>query len=180
MKWIVPLMLLLLSSCAKEQFTVSSLSLSTDSGIHIQSSGRVDRNEKMKLSASFDRAADYSFRLVSPDGDLVWEGSMSGESADIDITPGATFPEGSYKALFYSSEGTEYSTEIVYHGIPEYAFYTEKGLSAPSYTEEFSADAVRIGYGRRERGWKPSENASYSLIEAEDGWNSTVHVRQDF
>ncbi len=93
-------LLLILVSCAAEEFTVSSLSLTEDDG-------------DAYISAVFsDPESIYSFRITSPDGDLVWEGAFSGDGEEkkseaLEITPGASFPVGEYSLILYSDNGTE-------------------------------------------------------------------------
>ncbi len=101
MRRLLPLFIvLLLFSCASEEFTVSSLSFSQS-------------GDDAVLHASFsDPDMSYTFRLVSPDGDLSWEGSFRGEEEDkisenLELTPGASFPEGEYSIIIYSDKGSE-------------------------------------------------------------------------
>lgn len=174
------LLLCLLLSCQKEQFTVSSLSLSSDSEILVNADGSYAVNEKVMLKGSIEgRGEDsYSFRLTSPDGDLAWEDSFEG-FAELELTPGALFPEGGYKLVLYSTNGTEYSGTVIYHGIPEVAWYGPDGLTRESYAEESDADGVLLDSGMKSKGSQPGEAAAVSRTRAEDGWGSTVSLTQE-
>lgn len=171
----------LLLSCSKEQFNVSSLSLTSDTTVYIKADGTKVSDTTLVFKGRVHGPDDerYSFRLTSPDGDLSWEAEMLPEQ-ELELTPGAYFPEGSYSLIVYSSNGTEYSGEVIYHGIPEYAYYTDSGLSRDSYTEEFTKNGQRVAFGRRDKGYQPSYYAETTLIKGEDGWGSTVTLTQDF
>lgn len=106
MRLIISLFLILsLSSCASEEFSVSSLSMNTE-------------GEDMFINAEFSPSdSTYTFRLVSPDGDLVWEGGFLGsdsekKSEELELTAGATFPEGLYSIIIYSDKGNEITDTI--------------------------------------------------------------------
>ena len=63
-------LMLLLFSCSKEEFSVSSLSLHSNDSISIEE-GRERRDSVLILSASLsDEDASYSFRAVSPASEL--------------------------------------------------------------------------------------------------------------
>ena len=115
-------LMLLLFSCSKEEFSVASLSLHSNDSISIEE-GRERRDSVLILSASLsDEDASYSFRAVSPDGDLSWEGPFDGSGvrrAELEITPGASFPEGTYSIIIYSDKGTEYSGSMEYTALAD-------------------------------------------------------------
>lgn len=109
-------LLSLIVSCSSEDFTLSSVSLSRN----IDMTGDVKKEEAV---LSFDIVSNessetgYTFLLVSPSGDLRWEGGVtkSGEKCSLDtlsITPGASFEEGIYTLYVYSSSGSEGEKEI--------------------------------------------------------------------
>ena len=59
----------------------------------------------------------YTFLLVSPSGDLRWEGKVdkSGGGYSVDtlaITPGASFESGTYTLYVYSSDGGEVAASL--------------------------------------------------------------------
>ena len=180
---IILMILLLLFSCSKEEFSVSSLSLRSDSLITI-ADGKTTRDETLTLSASFsDDEAVYTFRVVSPDEDLVWEGTMDGSGvreAGLELTPGASFPEGSYSVIFYSDKGTVYSGSAEYSGSRnEYPHYGPEGLTMSAETEERDVSGILVGRGRREKGYVPSPYASSSIIRAKDRQGNTMEIHDD-
>lgn len=109
MRGLIVILLLFLSSCAAEEFEVSSASL-----VSISS----DESRHLELSASFsDPDSSYTYRLSSPDSDLVWEGAMTGDGSDktsdeILLTSGASFPKGEYSVIFYSDNGTDLTVPV--------------------------------------------------------------------
>lgn len=174
------IVLTLLLSCAKEQFAVDALSVTSDSLIHINADGTRETESKVVLKAEVEGAADesFSFRLTSPDGDLSWESELFYEQ-ELELTPGALFPEGTYDIIIYSSNGTEYTGTVSYHGIPDCPYYSEEGLTRDSYTEEFTKGGQRVAFGKRSKGYQPSYYAETTIIKVEDGWGSTVTLTQD-
>ena len=107
MRFLLILVLVFFSSCHAEEFSVSSASLSYDSAADAHT---------LETAVS-QEGNTYTYRLTSPDGDLRWEGAMTGEgdvrfSDSILITPGAAFPEGSYHLILYSDSGSEVSLDI--------------------------------------------------------------------
>ena len=105
---------LFLFSCAKESFVVDDCSLKRSVDIVLDQNGSLSNyKESLQLSAHFSQDdLSYSFQIKSPDGDLVWEGEIEKDSAELGITPGATFPIGDYHAIFYGDNGTESTVEI--------------------------------------------------------------------
>ena len=107
-------LVLLLFSCAKESFDISSCTLKRDSEVAISTSGTIlAYKEKLVLSASFsNNEINYSFQIKSPDNDLAWEGDYRDGGIILGITAGAMLPSGDYHAIFYGDNGTEKSLEI--------------------------------------------------------------------
>ena len=113
--------MLLFSACAEEEFTLSGLSIAMERKASSDASGLTDENAVLRISAEVSQPGSiYTYRLVSPDGDLVWEGAMNAveEGSDIlvsdpaEITAGALFPEGEYSLIIYSDSGTEVSDTV--------------------------------------------------------------------
>ena len=177
---LLALSLLLLFSCSKEEFSVISLSLSSETAVYIDKDGGRETDEKVFLDGVLEGNEDdsYSFRLSSPDGDLVWEDDFNPPVA-IELTPGAVFPLGAYSITVYSTNGTEYSGTVGYHGIPDVAYYTEEGLSKAAFTVELTEDGLETSSGMKDRGSKPSSDAARIVIEEKDGWGSSVTLTQD-
>ena len=106
-------MAIILFSCEKKSFVVDDYSLKRDVDISLDRNGSLTSyNEKLVLSVSFSPSDQgYSFIIKSPDYDLSWESDIAGIS-ELGITKGASFPSGSYHAIFYSDRGTETSLDI--------------------------------------------------------------------
>ena len=157
MKRLFPLfaLFLLLASCSEEAFDVSSLSLRGNIGITI--SDTVEREESLVLSAAFsDLDESYTFRAVSPDGILVWEGTMSGSDilrADIEITPGASFPAGEYSILFYSTN---------------------------AYVREYDGEGILLREGEREKGYMLPDDTESATLSTVDRFGNSISVSQSF
>ena len=111
MKRILPSLLLslLLFSCSRSSFTLSSSRL-------------MEGKEGLTVSVNTEGEGEdeeFSFILVSPDSDLKWEGKLRGKegsfySDELLITPGASFPKGEYELIVSSSKGTDVSEKVVY------------------------------------------------------------------
>ena len=176
------LLTLLLFSCSKEEFTVSSLSLRAESSITIED-GRVRNASSIVLSAALsDEDAVYTFRIVSPDGDLVWSGPFDGSGVrrvELELTPGASFPEGQYSIVIYSDKGTDYSGTLEYRTEAEYPYYGPDGLTMDAYTVEYDANGLIVGKGLRSRGYKPTAYAVRSEIEREDRYGNSLEIHDD-
>lgn len=172
----------MLCSCNQEQFDVSSLSLVSDSEIVLPLDGNARRKEKLVLSAAFSLDEDqYSYKVISPEGELVWEGNFEGSgirSAELEITDGARFPQGIYSYIFYSDQGTELSGDIEYKADESYPYYTPQGLSASSYVEEFDADGRRVAYGNKNAGEGFSEFASTASFDYIDRYGNRYSITQ--
>ncbi len=183
---LLPLILaMLFSSCAQEEFTVSSLSLRRALDVTAEGSDVIAEDVSLTLSASFsDPDESYTFRLVSPDGGLWWEGSLSGSdilsSDSLELTPGASFPEGDYSVLFYSTNGTELNTAVSYHADRDYPLFIDGILSAPAYVSEFLADGTIAAEGERGDGYEAAADIARAVISCTDRYGNSVSVSQSF
>ena len=175
-------LMLLLFSCSKEEFSVSSLSLHSNDSISIEE-GRERRDSVLILSASLsDEDASYSFRAVSPDGDLSWEGPFDGSGvrrAELEITPGASFPEGTYSIIIYSDKGTEYSGSMEYRADDGYPYFGTDGLTMDAYAVESDINGLVVGRGSRKSGYRPSPYASDAVIALTDRYGNSIEVNDD-
>ena len=185
MRKLLPLiaLMLLLFSCSKEEFSVSSLSLHSNDSISIEE-GRAHRDSVLVLSASLsdDDDASYSFRVVSPDGDLSWEGPFDGSGigrAELEITPGASFPEGTYSIIIYSDKGTEYSGSMEYRAGDGYPYFGPDGLTMDAYAIESDINGLVVGRGSRRSGYHPSPYASDAVITLTDRYGNSIEVSDD-
>lgn len=106
---------LVLFSCSRESFSLSSSTFVRNITIDGE-----ERKEEALITLSLSSSSDdvsYSFLLVSPDGDLRWEGKLwkNGSlylSPALGITSGAQFGEGTYKLYIYSSSGSSLESEL--------------------------------------------------------------------
>lgn len=104
---LVILSAILITSCAREPFTVSGERLELKDG---------------SLYFSFyptDEKEEYDYILTSPSGELTWSGK-TGKSGDkfisesLEITIRASYERGSYSYNIYSSNGTEVEGTVLY------------------------------------------------------------------
>lgn len=110
--------LLFFSSCTKDTFSVIDSSLTLKS--EYNTSPLYSKREELKIDVSLENEDDesYSFRLLDPSGDLVWEGELEREggekysSSPLAITPSASFPLGEYKLYIYSSSGSSHESTV--------------------------------------------------------------------
>ena len=176
--------LLLFSSCAQEEFTVSSLSLRSRIDVAVEG-GEAMIDESLVLSAApSDPEEGYTFRLSSPDGSLWWEGSLSGSdiltSVPLELTPGAYFPEGDYSVLFYSTNGTELERSVSYHAERAYPSFIDGRLSSPAYVSEFLEDGTVAAEGEREEGYEAAADAVRAVMTVTDRYGNSISVSQSF
>ena len=175
-------LMLLLFSCSKEEFSVSSLSLHSNDSISIEE-GREHRASVLILSASLsDEDADYTFRIVSPDGDLVWTGPFDGRGVrrvELELTPGAAFPEGEYSVVIYSDKGTDYSGSLEFRTEKEYPYYGPDGLTMDASTTEYDINGLVVGKGLRRKGYRPTPYAVRSEIDRVDRYGNTLEIYDD-
>ena len=109
--------IIVLFGCAREGFVVSSASLSREIISYVDSEGAITvESESIKIKSLIEPDdGEYTFKLTNPNGDLSWEGAISGGRSETDyllLTPGATFLPGPYSLIIYSEEGDVYSTTI--------------------------------------------------------------------
>lgn len=175
---------LLLSSCAAEQFSVSSLSMDMEREIVI--SEAASESNTLSVSAVFSSPDNsYTFRIVSPDGDLVWEGAFSGSGSDktsetLEITPGAVFPQGEYSLLIYSDNGTEVE-ESLSLDYDEGIRHFENGLlSGSAYVRELDEAGNIISEGSRSRGYEILQDTVTAEIDYQDSYGQSVSVTEFF
>lgn len=186
MRRLLPLLvLLLLFSCAEEQFSLSSVSLSLSRSVSAASDSEID-SDSLYLSCSVSIPDSvYTFRVTSPDGDLVWEGAMTGEgeekrSEPLLLTPGASFPEGTYSILIYSDNGTEMSTEAVLQYDDAIRSFLKGQLSSDAVVTEYADDGTELRSGSRSGGYILPDDAFSVLVEYEDRYGNAVSVSQSF
>ena len=136
------------------------------------------------LSAAFsDLDESYTFRAVSPDGILVWEGTMSGSDilrADIEITPGASFPAGEYSILFYSTNGTELDASVTYDREDSYPFFSDSALSENAYVREYDGEGILLREGEREKGYMLPDDTESATLSTVDRFGNSISVSQSF
>ncbi len=103
---------ILLFSCSRKSFSLSRESLTRTFVIEGET-----RKEEALLSFSPNEEGEYTFLLLSPSGDLSWEGKLEkkGEfysSDSLGITPGASFEEGEYTLYIYSDNGSSIKSSV--------------------------------------------------------------------
>ncbi len=178
------LAMLFLTSCAAEEFTVSSLSMNLEREAVIAES--ISETDTLSLSASFSMPENtYTFRLVSPDGDLSWEGAFTGSdevktSENLEITPNAAFQKGEYSIIIYSDNGTEVK-ETLSLSYDDGLRHFESGiLSGSAYVSEMNEGGEVIAEGRREKGYSLSSGTASAEIEYQDSYGQSVSITEFF
>lgn len=168
------LLSLLLFSCTKESFSLSSSLLYRNISV---SDGM--REEEAVLSLSLSSAKDdesYSFLLVSPSGELRWEGGLVKRdglyySDALGLTRGARFEEGEYSLYIYSSSGTTLSVTV--------PLRKEEG----DYTFESALrkDDVSVVYYDRE-GFVVGEDeeSDFAVVTYSDRYSNRITLRVEF
>ncbi len=181
MRFLLLLFVPLLFSCNQQEFSISSSSLRSESHIDVEADGSIRREDKLILSAAFSIETDnYTFSVTSPDGSLTWEGPIEGEGvrrAELEITPGALFPTGTYSARFYSDQGTELAESFEYSRDDSYPLFTEQGLSRSASVNEYNGD-IRVGFGEKEEGAAPSPYAERAEISWIDRYGNSYEISQ--
>ncbi len=108
---------LLLSACQGSSFTVSEVSLSHETRLVVSDERLVSDDSVMVLSFSTSTDDDYSYVLVSPSGDVSWDGRFSKvdgkyRSEELMIGSASSFEKGRYGYYIYSSKNQEKSGEV--------------------------------------------------------------------
>ena len=172
----------IICSCSQEQFDVSSLSLRSENTVTVSADGSGSWDSSLILSAAFSLEDDsYSFSVKSPGSVLSWEGVIQGSgirTAELEITDGARFPEGTYTCLFYSDQGTECSSDAVYQADASFPIYGEDGLTSDAYVTEYDKDGNRVAYGERRRGDMPTAYAASVRMEWTDRYSNRYTIIQ--
>ena len=108
-----------LCSCAKEQFSVENVYTERTINIFIDQNGNTARyNESLTLTSTITGEGDFTFKVISPDGDLTWEGSIPHSGIQtLELPDGASFPEGNYKIIFYSEDGQDVEVNTFVPGV---------------------------------------------------------------
>ena len=166
---------LILFSCTKESFSLSSSVLTRN--ITVMPSSRTEEAVlRVALEEDGDSDAVYTFLLVSPDGDLRWEGKLekSGEyyySPSLGITPGASFTDGEYSLYVYSSLGTTVDEKVTIS--KEEGNYTYGNASSKD-------SASVVFYDREEFVTDTLEDADYAVITYRDRYSNSITLRVEF
>lgn len=107
--FLILIFILLLSSCSKGSFDLYSLYAERKIEAKINSKADIyDLKESLEVKARFSTDDIYSFIIYYPDLDIKYEGSLrNGESATLNITPGAHFKEGEYKVILSDENGND-------------------------------------------------------------------------
>lgn len=173
------LLLLLLSfvlfSCTKESFSLSSSLLSRNINVSPSFSCQ-EAVLRVALETEEESDAVYSFLLVSPDGDLRWEGKLEKSggyyySQSLGITPGATFEEGEYTLYIYSSMGSSVEEKVT----------LQKEEGNYSYFNASSKNgAETVFYDREEFVTDGIDDADYAVITYRDRYSNNITLRVEF
>lgn len=139
---------LLSMSCQGSSFTVLSAELSHETRLVVSEESVLYDRSAVVLSFSSSVEDEYTFSLVSPSGDMSWEGAFSctdGEyvSEELLVSSSASFEKGLYSYYIYSSKEQERSGELrldytTFSGpfFDESGFIEQSGLSVNARTED--------------------------------------------
>ena len=177
---------ILLFSCAKENFTLESQSLKRKVEANLDSKGSLSKyKESLVLSARFSlNDLDYSFQIKSPDKELTWEGDYKDGGIELALTPGASFPEGDYHAIFYGDNGTESVLDIHLASIEYFFPYINQSRQLVTRRNatviEYSEDGKEIKRTENATsGFFVDENTTKVVIEVIDRYQNTIISTQE-
>lgn len=167
-------LLALIVSCTSEDFTLSAVSLTRN----IDMTGEVKKEEAVlsfNINGKESDDISYTFLLVSPSGDLRWEGKVSknGESGSADtlsITPGASFEDGEYTLYVYSSSGSEVEIPLEISRV-EGNYTYENALTKNSASIRY--------YNSTSEEVDGPQGATWALIEYSDRYSNRVKFIAD-
>lgn len=131
---------------------------------------------KLSLSSESDKDVTYTFLLVSPDGDLRWEGKLEKNgsfyySDALGITQSARFEEGEYSLFVYSSMGTSIEKKIPLQ--KEEGDYTFENASGKN-------DAEVIYYDREGFEVDEDEESDRAVIRYSDRYSNSITLTVEF
>ena len=181
--------MLLFSACAEEEFTLSGLSISMERKASADAGGVTEETALLRISAEVSHPESiYTFRLVSPDGDLVWEGAMNAEeegsdtlvSDPVEITAGALFPEGEYSLIIYSDSGTEVSDTASFSYEHSLRHFQEGRLSGNADVAEYDADGNLLRSESRAGDYLIAPDAASAVITYTDSEGNSTEVTESF
>lgn len=164
----------LLFSCTKESFDLSSSLLYRE--ITVTDEMREEAT-LLKLSLSSEKEDEtYSFLLVSPSGELRWEGGLVKRddfyySDTLGITKGARFEEGDYSLYIYSASGTTLSITV--------PLQKEEG----DYTLDNALkkdDACVVYYDREGFEVRADEESDWARVTYTDRYSNKITLRVEF
>lgn len=171
---LIGLLSLVLLSCTKESFSLSSYLLYRN--IYVSDDGRKEEAVlKLSLSSPSDDES-YTFLLVSPDGDLRWDGRLEKNgsyyvSDTLGITDGAAFEEGDYTIYIYSASGSEVDASIPMQ--KEEGNYTFDNASRKD-------DADIVYYDREGFTVSEGEEADRAVVKYTDRYSNRITLRAEF
>ena len=178
--------LLLLISCAREDFSVNSQHFERFVKASVDSIGYAySYQERLCLRADFSNDnLQYSFKLISPSADLSWEGSFS-DSVELAITDGAIFPSGDWEIIYYADNGSVSNQKMTLSSHPgPLSYFDKQGMLRTDYkvkVREFDSLGTLIKEtDEATKGYKVSSSASYVIIEYVDRYLNNIEVRQNF
>ena len=167
------LLLILLLSCTSESFTISDAIFTRN--ISIAEDGRREEGViNLSIKEESDNDKTYTFRMVSPDGDLSWEGKLEGNSEmycsqPLSITPSAIFPEGEYTLYIYSSLGSSKDIKLEINKV-ESKLGSLSDLPLNSKVTMFERDSSQT---------ENIEDADWAIIEYQDRYLNNITIREE-
>lgn len=167
-------LVLLLFSCTKEGFTVYSTMLYRN----IEIDGE-KRSENIVIETAVEESGSdgkYTYLLLSPSGDLKWEGKLSESdgyyiSDALLLTPGALYEEGEYTLYIYSDSGTDEKLPVT----------LEKEEGEYTYGNAVKKDDAVITYYDSDNNAAASpDNAVTVEISYTDRYSNRIKLKLDY
>lgn len=167
------LLLLLLLSCTSESFTIGDATFTRN--IYIAEDERREEGIiNLNINEESDKAKTYTFRLLSPDGDLSWEGKLEGDrgmyhSQPLALTPSSIFPEGEYTLYIYSSLGSSKDIKVEINKV-ESKLGSLSDLPINSEVTMFERDSSQTDN---------IKDADWAIIEYQDKYSNNITIREE-
>lgn len=168
------LLSVLLFSCTKESFSLSSSILYRNITV---TDDMKEEEAVLRLSLSSEKDDEsYTFLLVSPSGELRWEGKLVKRdgryySPALGITRGARFEEGDYSLYIYSASGTTLSVTVPLQ--KEEGDYTLSNAMRKN-------DASVIYYDREGFVVGEDEESDFAVVTYSDRYSNRITLRVEF
>lgn len=177
---------LLALSCARGSHESLVTSLNRNVSIYLKGEEESQYREALIIRCVGESDDPLSFRLSSPNSELIWEGSINGEYSDeLAITPGATFLAGDYSLYIYYEDGSNYSNTFSLGQSTDRAsipMFKERVLSSTLdnlTVREYDETGSLIGEESRANGYTLEEATRRVELSYIDRYSNNVTIYQE-